>query len=148
MGSTPGALPALVVIAAVAVLLVLSVRQARTRDLARVEVRDGAVVVLPRGALAVVALTRTLVVPLEHVVTADLVPGFEAPVTGSWKLAGGPFGSVAAGTFVGEWGRAFLLVGGASTSLRLVLRDHAYDLVVIDTPRAADVARQVRAALR
>lgn len=145
MTGTAGALPALLVVAAVALLLALSVGRARAHDLARVEVSGDAVVVHPRGALAVVALTRTLTIPLEQVVTADLVPRFEAPVGGSRKLAGGRFGPVSAGSFVGEWGRGFLLTGGAPTSLRLVLRDHFYDVVVVDTPQAAVLAARIRA---
>lgn len=146
MGHSSSIAPALFIVAVVGLIVVLSLRQARTHDLAQVKVREDEVRIRPRGVFGLVALTRVLTIPISQIDTADLLPGFTMPQTGALRVGGGQFGTISAGTFDGDWGRGFFLTSGAELSLRLELTDNFYDVVVIDTPLARELAQTIRRA--
>lgn len=144
--SSASAGPAFFIIAVVALVAFLSVRQARSHDLAAVSIGSDSVNIRPRGVFSMVSFTRTLKIPLERIHSADLVPSFTMPPSGARRMGGAQFGDVSAGTFDGDWGRGFFLTSGAPTSLRIELTGGAYDVVVIDTPRARELATELRRA--
>lgn len=129
---TGGQAGPLVLVALILAVLLYGGLAARRPELARLWVEGDELVAAPVGVLKLLALAVAVRVPLEHVVAISRVdrpqdryrPGVRMP--GTW-LPG-----LLAGSFQGQEGRSFWVVGRGETSLRIDLQGARLSYLVVD----------------
>lgn len=113
-----------------------------------VEIDDSQLVVHIQGVHQMLAFKRTIVTPLDHVVSATPDPDVSSTLTGLRAPGAYVPGVITAGTYRSKSGKEFWDVGrNPSRILVIELKNSEFERLVIDVENPAAISRQIETAL-